>query len=436
MSMQMNPFYPNDPIPPNLFVGRAKEIGSIKRALIQTIGGRPESVLVIGTRGSGKTSLVQFASNLEDSIALNWTEIESKVVSVLVRCGGMRSIAEFCSACIDKIKSELQAKDRIWAIAKAIFEELEIDAGYIKLRAKDPTANPTTEFPKTLKKLWSSKLSSTYGALQLLIDETDDISTIPEFPGFIKNLIETIKERPVANIQLILTVVDEKLRTVVSNHQSFPRVFHVATLGPLSESELEAVVNKCLHETKPRVTIDSDALRFLKVFTAGIPNYIQQFCHEAFDVDLDAKIGVEDILIGAHGTNEVRGSFDILWDKHFKQMYAEDITSPYKRKILHTLSLLEEPASNGQISKLYQEIFNERPSSNMAVFLTNMYRDGAIQRFGKASPFTYQIADPLLRVLLRFYPETNKQIYARIQNYMLKDLIPSSIDPNQGDEEE
>lgn len=422
--MRLNPFYPNDPIPPSLFVGRAKEIGSIKRALIQTIGGRPESVLVIGTRGSGKTSLVQYASSLDESSALTESQIGSRVVSVLVRCGGMKTVAEFCSACIDRIKSELEAKDKIWAVAKSIFDELEIDAGYVKLRTKDPAANATTEFPKTLKKLWSDKLSSKHGALQLLIDETDDISAIPEFPGFIKNLIETIKERPVANIQLVLTIVDEKLKVVVGNHKSFPRVFHVATLGPLAEPELEAVVTKCLSETNPPVRVDPQALQILKIFTAGIPNYIQQFCHEAFDVDSDYLISVLDVISGANGTADVRGSFDILWEKHFQQMYAEDIKSPYKRKILHTLSLEEEPVSNGQISALYQEIFNERPSSNITVFLTNMVLDGAIRRFGKASPYTYQISDPLLRVLLRFYPGTNPDIYSKVRNYMIRDLTP------------
>lgn len=432
----MNPFYPNDPIPPNLFVGRAKEIGSIKRALTQTIGGRPESVLVIGTRGSGKTSLVQYASSLEDASALTQAEIGSKVVSVLVRCGGMKTIAEFCSACIGRIKGELETKDKIWSAAKTIFDELEIDTGYVKLRAKDPSANPTTEFPKTLKKLWSSKLSAKHGALQLLIDETDDISTVPEFPGFIKNLIETIKEKPVANIQLVVTIVDEKLSTVVSNHKSFPRVFHLATLGPLSEAELEAVVSKCLADTAPKVSISPEALRFLKVFTAGIPNYLQQFCHEAFDVNSDSVIDDMDVFSGAHGTNEVRGSFDILWEKHFKQMYAEEIKSPYKRKILHTLSLMEDPASNGQISSLCQEIFYEKPSSNITVFLTNMVQDGAIQRFGKASPYAYQIADPLLRVLLRFFPGTNQQIYARIHNYMIKEFSSAGNSSDHDDDED
>ena len=58
-----------------------------------------------------------------------------------------------------------------------------------------------------------------------------------------------------------------------------------------------------------------------------------------------------------------------------------------------------------------------------------MVQDGAIKRFGKASPYTYQIADPLLRVLLRFYPGTNPNIYSRIQNYMIKDLSPISDEP-------
>lgn len=421
--MKINPFYPNDPIPPNLFVGRAKEVKTITKALFQTLNGRPESVLVVGTRGSGKTSLAQFASNIDPQGALSTeAELHTKVVSVLVRCGGMTTIAELATACIDAIKEHLQSQDQIWAAARKIFDEVEVDTGYIKIKAKDPAANPTTDFPKVLKRLWSDKLSKKFGALQLLIDETDDLSTVKEFPGFIKNLIEKIKERQVANISLVVTVVDERLKQITANHPSFPRVFHAVTLAPLSEIELESVVIKCLAETKPKVEVSPDALLYLKLFTAGIPNYIHQFCHEAFEVDTDNILDADDVFDGAHGIHDVRGSFDILWEKHFRQKYAQDTQSQYKRKLLHTLSLMEEPTSSGHISKLYKEIFNELPSSNISVFLTNMVQDKAINRYGKGSPYLYQIADPMMGVLLRFYPGTNPHIYERVQNYMLKEL--------------
>jgi hypothetical protein len=421
--MKLNPFYPNDPIPPNLFVGRTKEVATISRSLFQTLNGRPESVLVVGPRGSGKTSLVQYASSFEASSALSGDALGGKVVSVLVRCGGMRSLSEFAAACMDQIKRHLQAHAQIWATAKKFFDELEIDTGYVKLKTKDPAANPTTDFPRVLKKIWSDKLANQYGALQLLIDETDDLSSVAEFPGFIKNLIETIKERPVANIQLVVTVVDEKLRGITANHASFSRVFHIASLGPLTEQELEGVVRKCLFGTVPKVSVEPSALRMLKVFTAGIPNYLHQFCHEAFEVDSNNAISIEDVVNGAHGTATVRGSFDILWEKHFRQRYAEDMQGDYKRKILHTLSLFDAPASNGEIKKLYREVFSEEPSTNITVFLTNMVNDGALKRFGKSNPYLYQIADPLMRVLLRFYPGTNAKIYDRISNYMLQDLV-------------
>lgn len=424
--MKLNPFYPNDPIPPNLFVGREKEVGAISRALFQTLNGRPESVLVVGARGSGKTSLVQYASSFEESSALHGDVLGGKVVSVLVRCGGMRSLVEFAAACFDQIKLHLQAHAQIWAAARKLFEEIEVNAVYVKLKAKDRSANPTTEFPRLLKQIWCDKLSKTYGALQLLIDETDDLSTVPEFPGFIKNIVENIKERPSANIQLVVTVVDERLRNIINNHPSFPRIFHVATLGPLTESELESVVQRCLAETKPRVTIDMAALRIIKVFTAGIPNYLHQFCHEAFEVDRDNSITIDDVVNGANGNKSVRGSFDILWEKHFRQKYAEDMQSAYKRKILHTLALLDEPATNGVISSLYKEIFKEAPSSNITVFLTNMVNDGAITRFGKSSPYLYQLSDPLMKVLLRFYPGTNQKIYDRISNYMIEELVSAA----------
>lgn len=425
--MKLNPFYPNDPIPPSLFVGRSKEVKSITKALFQTLHGRPESVLVVGTRGSGKTSLAQYASSLDEAGALTKEpDLNGKVISVLVRCGGMTSLNELSLACIETIRENLQSHDQIWAAAKKLFEEIELDTGYVKIKGKDPSANPTTEFPKMLKRIWSDKLSKKYGALQLLIDETDDLSNVKEFPGFIKNLIEKIKEKPVANIQMVVTVVDDNLRRITGNHPSFPRVFHVATLGPLGEKELELVITNCLAETKPKVKVTNEALQFLKLFTAGIPNYIHQFCHEAFEVDSDNVISENDVFDGAHGTAHIRGSFDILWEKHFKQRYAQDTQSQYKRKLLHTLALMEEPAANSAIVKLYKEIFNEPPSSNVSVFLSNMVQDGAIRRYGKASPYLYQISDPMMGVLLRFHPGTNAHIYERIQNYMLNDLISSN----------
>ena len=100
--------------------------------------------------------------------------------------------------------------------------------------------------------------------------------------------------------------------------------------------------------------------------------------------------------------------------------------SAYKRKILHTLALLDEPAANGAISALYKEIFKEAPSSNITVFLTNMVNDGAITRFGKSSPYLYQLSDPLMKVLLRFYPGTNQKIYDRISNYMVQELVSAA----------
>lgn len=421
----MNPFYPNEPIPPNLFVGRAREVGTIKRALKQTIGGRPESVLVVGARGSGKTSLVQYASAYDETGALQDEEFGGKVVSVLIRCGGMSTLGEFCAAAIDRVKESLQARAQLWNMAKGLFEELEIDTGYIKLRAKDPSTNPTTEFVRVLRKLWSDKLSRQYGALQLIADETDDLNSVQEFPGFVKNVIESLKERPLANVQVVVTIVDEKLAQVVRNHPSFPRVFHLINLGPLNEHEMEAVITTCLDEGSPLKTITDMAVQYLKLFTAGIPNYLHQFCHEAFEVDTDGVISDDDVFAGAHGTLELRGSFEILWDKHFRQTYAEDMRSPYKRKILHTLALLEKPSSNAEISQLYREIFREAPTKNLAVYLTNMVGDHAINRFGKRSPYLYQIADPRLSVLLRFYPGTDAHIYDRITTYVLGDVASS-----------
>lgn len=54
----INPFRPNSPTNPEMFVGRYDEIKRIEGALKQTMANRGHSFLLLGERGIGKTSLL------------------------------------------------------------------------------------------------------------------------------------------------------------------------------------------------------------------------------------------------------------------------------------------------------------------------------------------------------------------------------------------
>ena len=421
MTPKLNPFYPNDPIPPSLFVGRQKEVNMLTRAMEQTIRGRPESILIVGPRASGKTSLALYAADKATSFSTRQGTNEESVLPVLVRCGGASSIYEICTRVIREVHDTAQGRgSSIVRLLRDAFKQFSINVGPLSLQIDAPERDVVENFHRLLRGVWNQRVQKQHGALQLLLDETDDIALSPAFPGFIKNTIESLQASPSANIQFVVNVVDERLPTIVKHHGSFPRIFHVANLLPLTSDEVGALIRRCL-EDSPGMTCTDEFVTRLTIYSAGIPNYVHQFAHSAFEVDTDGTLDVDDLSLGATGTRTHRGAFDVLWEKHFQQRYSLDLVSPFKRKILHTMSLFDEPSLNREISSLYQEIFNEAPSSNLSVYLKYLINDGVVTRYGKSSPYTYDVSDPGFKVLLRFHPDANPQVYARIQNHMMRE---------------
>src|ERR1700726_580791 len=57
---KINPFRPNSPVNPGMFVGRLNESNKLENHLLQTQVGRPVNFLLTGERGIGKTSLLVY----------------------------------------------------------------------------------------------------------------------------------------------------------------------------------------------------------------------------------------------------------------------------------------------------------------------------------------------------------------------------------------
>jgi hypothetical protein len=60
MATRTNPFRPNSPVSPGMFVGRLDELGALEQSLVQTRAGQPKHFMVTGERGIGKTSLLNY----------------------------------------------------------------------------------------------------------------------------------------------------------------------------------------------------------------------------------------------------------------------------------------------------------------------------------------------------------------------------------------
>ena len=58
--MKINPFKPNYPVQPGMFIGRIKEVERLESQLFQTKAGQPTNFLITGERGIGKSSLLLY----------------------------------------------------------------------------------------------------------------------------------------------------------------------------------------------------------------------------------------------------------------------------------------------------------------------------------------------------------------------------------------
>lgn len=57
---RINPFAPNSPVAPGMFVGRLAQVDSLEQSLLPTRAGRSKGFMLTGERGIGKTSLLQY----------------------------------------------------------------------------------------------------------------------------------------------------------------------------------------------------------------------------------------------------------------------------------------------------------------------------------------------------------------------------------------
>jgi Cdc6-like AAA superfamily ATPase len=77
---KINPFAPNSPAPPGMFVGRGAELLKLQSCFAQTKAGLPANFMVTGERGIGKSSLLNYVKHLAEGRAF----LDDTVVSFLV----------------------------------------------------------------------------------------------------------------------------------------------------------------------------------------------------------------------------------------------------------------------------------------------------------------------------------------------------------------
>ncbi len=334
MSKGKSPFYPGQPVPVELFVGRAKQIDRImNRAVAQVSAGKPIAVFVRGEYGIGKSSIAGF---------VQWiAEKHQALHGIYAPLGGARELSDVAvtvleatlrSGAFDPKRSE---KVRNW-LAKYIGRQ-ELFGFTLNAEALRKDA-PSLATPfgmlgfltETVERLKDDGIKGIF----LVLDEINGITENPQFANFIKGLVDTnaMSSKPLP-LLLMLCGVEERRRQMIQKHQPVDRIFDVIEIESMDVKEMEAFFQRAFDSVS--MPVEPSAMSILTQYSAGFPKIMHLVGDAAFWIDRDGIIKQADALTAVFLAAEEVGK------KYVDQQVYRALRSPDYKSILAKIGKMD-----------------------------------------------------------------------------------------------
>ncbi len=349
---KFNPFQPNMPVHPGMFVGRLREIERLEDHLLQTKSGNPSGFLITGERGIGKTSLLLYASAVARGVVdlngqtLNFLVISTDIDQSTTQLGLVRKIELGLRKSIEKNEKALAFVHRAWNF----LQRVELDAVSIRQTcAEGPTEALIEEaaysLAETVNSLTSQRLITEFGlgrvydGVLLLMDETDNASAGLHLGSFLKLLLERLQRLECNRVVVGLAGLPKLRDVLLRSHESSLRLFEELDLKPLSKEETGRVIDQGIKEANEKnsesTSVAQEARNVLTFLAEGLPHFIQQFCFSAFEMDTDWSISNDDVWESALGRG---GALDLIGDRYYRDAFYNRIAKESYRQVLRIMA--------------------------------------------------------------------------------------------------
>jgi AAA ATPase domain len=326
-----SPFYPGQPVPVELFVGREPELERITRALSQVRSGKPQYVFVTGDYGIGKSSLASFVKFI--------AEKEYQIFGIHVFLGGATDLEEVATRTVEAML-KTGAYESNWTesvrnvLAKYVGKQ-DLFGFSINLQALQSDGPVLSHgYLGLLEGLFKRLRDQGAKGLVLILDEINGITANTRFAHFIKGLVDenAVSKMPLP-ILLMLCGVEERRRDLIRHHQPIERIFDIAEIRAMSDDETGRFFEQTFASQSTKV--DRNALDVMKYYSAGYPKVMHILGDAAFWIDKDEKIDHDDALSAVVAAAEDVGR------KFVDQQVLKALRSKDYRSILAKLSGLE-----------------------------------------------------------------------------------------------
>ena len=263
---RVNPFRPNSPVAPGMFVGRLAQVQALEEALLQTRAGRPKGFMLTGERGIGKTSLLQYFKwvaqghiGIADGDEVNFLVVELDLDASSTDIGLIRRVELGLKRELSKTEPARSFLSNGWEFLK------RVEAFGVSLCDGERVMDPESlhdEFAHSLavtaSRIAEADASSVFGAkydgVLLLIDEADNAPKSLRLGAFLKLLVERVQRHGCERLTIGLAGMPTLREVLREGHPSSPRIFDELQLDILSRDESSMVIDRVLSEANTENT--------------------------------------------------------------------------------------------------------------------------------------------------------------------------------------
>ena len=289
-----SPFFPDQPVPVELFVGRSAQIDHIMtRGVGQVAEGKPVSVFLEGEYGIGKTSFARFTQWMAErnngllgiyatlERAETMDEVGAAVLEATLRSGAYNP----------KLGERIREGMAKFVGQQSLFG-LTIHAEALREEAPNITRGLLPFLAQTLDRVRSDGATGVF----LVLDEINGLANNPKFAAFLKAVVDSNApislEKPTLPLLLMVCGVEERRRQLIAQHESVGRIFDVVNIERMTAGEMNDFFRKAFDSV--HVTVDSEALDVMTYYAAGFPKIMQLIGNAAYWLDRDGCVDAED----------------------------------------------------------------------------------------------------------------------------------------------
>jgi hypothetical protein len=254
ISKGRSPFYPGQPVPVELFVGRREQINRIlERGAGQVSLGKQVAIFVEGEYGIGKSSLagfVQYVAEKDYGLhgiyaplggAGNLTEMAAAILESTLRSGAFDPRR---SEKVRELLAKYIGKQELFGIS------INLDA----LRKDAPAFSTPFGLLGFLQQVLERLKDDGVRGIVLILDEINGIANNPDFAHFIKGLVDTnaMSRNPIP-LLLMLCGVEQRRREMIKKHQPIERIFDIIEIQPMSKDEMKEFFSKAFKSVQIKI---------------------------------------------------------------------------------------------------------------------------------------------------------------------------------------